>query len=205
MFIRAYLRASTQEQDANRAKESIEAFASSKDVLVASYYIENESGTTVERPELDRMINDCKTGDIILCEKLDRLTRLPYEVWKTLQARIQAKGVTIVLLDQPMTHRALTGDEELNVMTKILTEFMINLAAAQARDDYETRLNRQKQGIAKAKAEGKYKGRKRNTEKRDRITELLNAKMSWAKIMTTVECSRSTVQSVAKELREVAE
>ncbi|EMV4011093.1 recombinase family protein, partial [Salmonella enterica subsp. enterica serovar Infantis] len=43
-FVRAYLRASTAEQDASRAQETIEAFARERGLIICSYYIENESG-----------------------------------------------------------------------------------------------------------------------------------------------------------------
>lgn len=82
MFIRAYLRASTDEQDANRAKEELMHFVDKKGVRIASYYIENQSGAKVDRPELGRLIQDSHKGDILLIEKVDRLSRLPYEQWK---------------------------------------------------------------------------------------------------------------------------
>ena len=52
MFVRAYLRASTKEQDARRAKEKLRRFARERDLKIAAYYIENESGASLKRPEL---------------------------------------------------------------------------------------------------------------------------------------------------------
>jgi DNA invertase Pin-like site-specific DNA recombinase len=78
---------------------------------------------------------------------------------------IQEKGLTIVVVDQPMTHQALAASQpELSAIQQALTSFMLDLGAAMARDDYETRQKRQKQGIAKAKEEGKYKGKQINAE-----------------------------------------
>ncbi|TPU95638.1 recombinase family protein, partial [Acinetobacter baumannii] len=51
MFIRAYLRASTKEQDANRAKDELIAFAREHGHKIAAFYTENESGATLERPQ----------------------------------------------------------------------------------------------------------------------------------------------------------
>lgn len=65
-FVRAYLRASTAEQDASRALETIEAFARERGLIICSYYIENESGTRLERPELFRLLRDCQQNDILL-------------------------------------------------------------------------------------------------------------------------------------------
>ena len=160
MFIRAYLRASTDNQDAERSKQDLIKFCESHTQRIAGFYIENISGTTSDRPELDRLIADSQSGDILLIEKMDRLTRLPFEVWETLKARIKSRGIQIVVLDQPTTHTALNGaDDTTSAIQQALTNFMLDLGAAMARDDYETRMKRTKQGIDKAKAQGKYKGR----------------------------------------------
>ena len=52
MHIRAYLRASTKEQDARRAKKDLEAFCRERGLKIASTYVENESGASLQRPEL---------------------------------------------------------------------------------------------------------------------------------------------------------
>lgn len=58
MFLRAYLRASTKEQDANRAKDDLIAFAKERGLKIAAFYIENESGASLDRPELFRLLSD---------------------------------------------------------------------------------------------------------------------------------------------------
>ncbi len=55
MFVRAYLRASTSDQDANRTRQTLDAFATERDLKVAAYYVENESGAKLARPELFRL------------------------------------------------------------------------------------------------------------------------------------------------------
>lgn len=164
-MIRAYLRASTNEQDSSRAKQELREFVKSKNLQIASFYQENISGTAAERPELDRLIEDSEDGDVLLIEKMDRLTRLPFQVWETLKGRIKAKGISIVVVDQPMTHQSLFDvDVSISAIQQALTNFMLDLGAAMARDDYETRQKRAQQGIAKAKREGRYKGRPVNAE-----------------------------------------
>ncbi|WP_444956958.1 recombinase family protein [Microbulbifer sp. ZKSA002] len=58
IFIRAYLRASTEEQSANRARDSLDAFVEPYGQRVASYYVENQSGAILQRPELNRLFSD---------------------------------------------------------------------------------------------------------------------------------------------------
>ncbi|MFN1648239.1 recombinase family protein [Vibrio rotiferianus] len=201
-FIRAYLRASTEQQDAERSKDELTGFIRQFDKSIAAYYVENHSGTKAIRPELDRLLMDAQPDDILLIEKMDRLTRLPYEVWQDLKSRIKEAGLTIVVVDQPMTHAAITAKTETSPITKALTDFMLDLGAAMARDDYETRLKRQSQGIAKAKLEGKYKGKQVNQELHSKIESMLLAKMSYTQIQQTIGCSRATVARVSKAIKE---
>jgi DNA invertase Pin-like site-specific DNA recombinase len=70
MFVRAYLRASTSEQDANRAKDQLKAFAAERDLKIAACYTENESGAKLARPELFRLLADSEPGDILLSSRL---------------------------------------------------------------------------------------------------------------------------------------
>ena len=76
MFVFGYLRASTSEQDASRAKNALKAFANQNGHRIAGWYIDNVSGTTMNRPELIRLLGDAEPGDVILIEQVDRLTRL---------------------------------------------------------------------------------------------------------------------------------
>lgn len=198
MFIRGYLRASTDEQDANRAKNELIQFAKEKGVRIASFYTENQSGSKLERAELSRLIEDSHQNDVLLIEKVDRLSRLPYAQWKLLKHQLVDAGIHIVVIDQPMTHSALTEIRDDSMISRVLTEFMIDLAAAMARDDYETRRRRQAQGIEKAKALGKYQGRKPNYQLRNNIALLLEEGKSWTQIQNLLNCSRSTISKVKK-------
>jgi hypothetical protein len=72
MLTRSYLRASTDEQDASRARTSVEAFASDHGLTIVGTYVENESGAKLARPELFRLIADSWPGDVLLIEQVDR-------------------------------------------------------------------------------------------------------------------------------------
>lgn len=199
MFIRAYLRASTTDQDADRAKNELQAFVHEHNLRIASFYTEQLSGAKLERAELERLIEDTHRGDVLLIEKVDRLSRLPFEQWKALKQKLVEAGINIVVLDQPMTHAVLShSDQQTSMISRVLTEFMIDLAAAMARDDYETRRKRQAQGIEKAKALGKYQGRKPDLKLRENIQLLLTEGKSWSQIQELLGCSRSTIAAVKK-------
>ncbi|EJA3091757.1 recombinase family protein [Vibrio parahaemolyticus] len=203
MFIRGYLRASTTQQDASRALSSLQAFADSHNVKIAKVYAENVSGTALERPALDELINDSHEGDILLIEKMDRLTRLPFPVWESLKQRIKEAGINIVVLDQPTTHSILSGSDQVtSAIQQALTNFMLDLGAAMARDDYETRQIRQAEGIQKAKKTdpNKYQGRKANTGRHSSIEKLLKAGHSYSDIQKIVGCSRGLIANVKKSM-----
>ena len=147
MFVTAYLRASTNEQDTTRAQDELLKFANNQNIKIANYYIENQSGAKIERPELARLISDSYPNDILLIEKVDRLSRLPYEQWKQLKNKLVDAKIQIVVIDQPMTHAALSDSSDNTMIARVLTDFMIDLAATMARDDYETRSNRQQRNM----------------------------------------------------------
>lgn len=204
MIIRAYLRASTSEQDATRAKGELQGFIEPKGLVIGAWYQENVSGTTIERPELSRLLNDSNPGDVLLIEKLDRLSRLPWESWQDLKAKIASAGVHIVVLDQPMTHGVLTGTGGAETMIqKALTSFMLDLAASMARDDYETRRKRQAQGIEKAKSEGKYQGRKADDAKYRAAALLFESGLTGYQVwkLGTVYKSKSQCYAAYKKWR----
>ncbi|HBU4323348.1 TPA: recombinase family protein, partial [Klebsiella pneumoniae] len=102
-FVRAYLRASTTEQDATRALDTINTFAIERGLSICNYYIENESGSKLERPELFRLLKDCQQNDILLVEDVDRLSRLVGEDWNTLKKMIRQKDIRVVAVNVPTT------------------------------------------------------------------------------------------------------
>ncbi len=114
MFIRAYLRASTEGQDTGRARASLEQFASDHNKVIASVYLENASGATADRPELLRLLKDSREGDVLLVESIDRLSRLPVDDWQKLKAAIDSKNLRIVALELLTSHQGMQdtkGDE----------------------------------------------------------------------------------------------
>src|SRR4029079_18282665 len=100
-FIRAYLRASTDEQDASRARQPVEAFAADRQMQIAAWYLENESGAKLTRPELFRLLADSHPGDVLLVEQVDRLSRLSAGDWDRLKVELANRKVRVVALDLP--------------------------------------------------------------------------------------------------------
>jgi DNA invertase Pin-like site-specific DNA recombinase len=199
MNARAYLRASTAEQDAERAREQVEAFAAERGLSIVGAYVENESGAKLARPELFRLIADSRPGDVLLVEQVDRLSRLTDDDWRKLRAELDSKRVRVVALDLPTSWQlAAPGDEFTARMFAAINGMMLDVLAAVARKDYDDRRRRQSQGVAKAKAEGKYRGRPEDVKRNAGIAAMLRDGMSYSAIQDAVGCGRATVAKVAR-------
>ncbi|MEZ8724217.1 recombinase family protein [Vibrio pomeroyi] len=174
-MIYGYLRASTSEQDANRARAYIDTFADKQKVRVDKYFVENASGRDFDRPVLNQMIDIAKDGDTILVEQLDRLTRLSSDDWERLKNKLVQSGVSIVALDIPTSYQLLkksdsVTDELTSIIFKKINELLFDVLAVIASKDYEDRRRRQAEGIEKAKKDGKYKGKQQTQETIDKCT-----------------------------------
>ena len=206
--VRAYMRASSKTQDASRAKDQMKEFALSHGRKVGSWYVENESGATLKRPELMRLLQESDDGDILLLEQVDRLSRLNDADWSTLKAMMQEKGVVVVSMDLPTIHKLMADQSTIpkdsaeaftQSALKAINGMLMDMLGAVARKDYEDRRRRQAQGIVKAQAAGKFKGRQPDLERHERIRKLLAAGMSYTDIQESLEgVSRATIAKIAK-------
>lgn len=203
MFVRAYLRASTKEQDANRAKRALEDFAKERGLKIAATYTENESGASLKRPQLFRLLEDSQPGDILLTEQVDRLSRLSGDDWEKLKEEIRKRRIRVVALDLPTSWQmADSGQNEFTArMFEAINSMMLDMLSAIARKDYEDRRRRQTQGIAKAQQEGRYRGRPEDTERNEAIMDMLRKNQSWGNIMKATKVSKGTLAKLSKRLK----
>jgi DNA invertase Pin-like site-specific DNA recombinase len=198
-YIRAYLRASTDEQDAGRAGEQLKTFAAERGLQIVAWYMENESGAKLARPELFRLLADAHDGDILLVEQVDRLSRLTSRDWEKLKAELQSKHIRVVALDLPTSWLMATkADEFTGRMFEAINSMLLDMLAAVARKDYDDRRRRQAQGQAKAKTEGKYKGRVEDVARNAGIASMLKSGQSYSAIQAAMGCSRATIAKIAK-------
>jgi len=199
MLARSYLRASTDEQDATRARSAVEAFAAEHGLNIVGTYRENESGAKLARPELFRLIADSQPSDILLIEQVDRLSRLTAADWQKLRGELDRKQIRVVALDLPTSWQlAAPGDEFTARMFAALNAMLLDMLAAIARKDFDDRRRRQAQGIAKAKADGLYRGRPENVDRNKGIAAMLAGRASWSAIQKATGCSRATIAKIAK-------
>lgn len=181
-----YARTSTQDQ-----KYSLEAQV--EDLKAAGcerVFREEVSSVDSKREELENALDYIREGDVLVVKKLDRLARSVADTVK-IQERLEAKKAGLKTLDMDIDTTTPGG------------RLSFNLFASIAQFEREVMLERQKVGIAKAKADGKYKGRKPTPEdKKDRILELAaQGNMTKEEIRKEVGVGVATVYRVLKENR----
>lgn len=177
-----YIRVSTVDQNLDRQLDGLTLDKVFEDKL---------SGKNTSRDGLHALIDYAREGDTVHVHSIDRLARSIVDL-KTLVGEWNAKGISVRFHKENM-HFASGG------ANSAMTELMFNMLASFAEFERSIMLERQREGIAKAKEKGVYKGRKADTERNEQILALLDSGMSVRKIALEVGCNPSTVQRVKKQ------
>ena len=193
---RIYLRVSTDEQDLSRQAD-IEHSTRAAGYYIAGVYREKASGARADRPELLRMIADLQPGEVVVAEKIDRISRLPLAEAEQLVESIRSKGAKLAvpgLVD--LSDFASATDGVAKIVLESVQELLLKLALQMAHDDYETRRERQRQGVQIAKAAGKYMGRASDSATHQRIVALREAGQTIKRTAELAGCSQSQVKRI---------
>ena len=174
-----YVRVSTVEQHEERQVVELQ-----EKVGVERTFIDKLSGKNTERPELQKMIDFAREGDTIYVSEFSRLARSTKDLLDIVQ-KLKDKGVQVVSLKENFDTTTPAG------------ELAMTLFAAIATFERKIMLERQKEGIALAKARGVYRGRKQKP-KPSNWQELVE-RYQWRDIRSVSElarvcgCSRNTI------------
>lgn len=136
-----YIRISTADQ--NTARQEVLM----KELGVERVYIDRMSGKNTDRPELKRMMNFVRDGDVVIVESISRFARNTKDLLELVE-QLTAKQVEFISKKEAIDTTTPTG------------KFMLTIFGAVAELEREYILQRQKEGIALAKQNGVYKGRK---------------------------------------------
>ncbi|MDD1617565.1 MAG: Resolvase domain protein [Methylococcaceae bacterium NSP1-2] len=193
---RIYLRVSTDEQDLTRQNDIVHS-ARAEGYYIAGIYREKASGARSDRPELLRMIADLQPNEVVVAEKIDRISRLPLAEAEQLVRSIRAKGAKLAvpgLVD--LSDFAAEADGVTKIVLESVQELLLKLALQMTREDYETRRERQRQGVQLAKIAGKYTGRVPDTTTHQRIVALRGAGHTIKRTAELAGCSESQVKRI---------
>lgn len=144
-----YVRVSTVEQNEARQMEAL------REEGVDKIYMDKKSGKDFNRPEYQKMIASLQKGDVLVIHSIDRLGRNYEEIiaeWRKITKEIEAD---IVVQDMPLLNTTQNKD----LTGTLIADIVLQLLSYVAQRERENIRQRQKEGIAIAKAQGKYKGR----------------------------------------------
>lgn len=196
MVARVYLRVSTDAQDLER-QEGIITAAKAAGYYVAGIYREKASGARADRPELLRMVADLQPCEVVIAEKIDRISRLPLPEAERLVASIRAKGARLAVPGVvDLSDMAAEAQGVAKIVLEAVQDMLLKLALQMARDDYEDRRERQRQGIELAKDAGKYRGRRADPKRHAQVVALRKSGHSITRTAELAGCSPSQVKRI---------
>lgn len=175
-MIVGYARTSTLEQEAG-----LEAQLRDLEAAGVEKFFDEQVSSVASRPQLEAALDYVREGDVFVVTKLDRLARSVTDLSRIVDALV-AKGVTLRILAMGLDTSTPTGKLVLNLMGSI------------AQFEREVMLERQREGIAKAQAEGKYKGRKPTARLQlDEVRRLRDEGVPAGQIADRLGIARSSV------------
>lgn len=198
-YARIYLRVSTKEQDLERQTNIIEK-AKRDGFYIAAVYKEVASGATTDRRELQRLISDLQEGDFLIAENMDRITRLPFDDAILLVEKIRSKKAILLVPGLIDPSDIKTDNELAKIVIDATQELLLRIALYNARNDYEVRRQRQKEGIERAKIDGRFPGR-RPDMKLHSLVETLSKNHSIKECAKIAGCSTATVKRIRANAR----
>ena len=177
-----YIRISTIDQSTARQELLMEQLG------VDEVYIDRMSGKNTNRPELQKMLEYVRKGDTVIVESISRFARNTRDLLELIE-KLTAKGVEFVSKKEAIDTTTPTG------------KFMLTVVGAVAELEREYILQRQREGIAIAKANGVYKGRKSlQPPEFEKVTaKWRNGQITAAEAMRQLGMSKSTFYRRVKE------
>lgn len=179
MMTVAYKRVSTLDQSTARQLEGM---------TFDKVYEDKVSGKDVNRPQLQEMLDYIRAGDTLHVHSLDRLGRNTKDLIEIMD-KLKAKGVTVIFHKNNMTFSPDTSNP--------MNDLMFTMLSAFSQFERDLMLERQKEGIAIAKAEGKYKGRTKQIND-ELIKDKIANGLSYRAVAKELGVSLSTVQRAMK-------
>ncbi len=186
-MIIGYARTSTLEQQAG-----LEAQQKTLSEVGCEKIYSEQVSSVARRETLSEALSFCREGDVLIVTKLDRLARSVRHLGEIVD-ELTRRGVALRVLDMSLDTSTATGKLMLNVLGSI------------AQFEREMMLERQREGIAKAKAEGKYKGRKPTARMRaSEVLQLLGQGYKKHEIAQRLSISQRSVYRIVNETRQSA-
>lgn len=185
MATRYYVRVSSMEQKTDRQLLAYEG--------ADRVYIDKMTGATKDRPQLQSMLDELESGDVVVVKSIDRLSRSTRDLLDIVDT-IKAKGAGLRILDMSID----TSDK--------LGEFFLTVLGAIGQLERKTIKERTREGIEIAKAKGKYTGRQKGaialrSESLERFRRFYGLGMKKSELAKEFGVSRPTIYKWIEELK----
>ena len=149
--IYGYVRVSTKEQNEDRQLLALEKFP----VPAEQIYMDKLSGKDFNRPQYQKLLRKIRPDDVIVIKSIDRLGRNYSEILEQWQIITKKKHADIVVLDMPL----LDTRKDRDLTGTLISDIVLQLLSYVAQTEREFIRQRQREGIAAAKARGIQFGR----------------------------------------------
>lgn len=181
----AYIRVSTIEQNEQRQVEAMKRYN------IEKWFIEKVSGKDTNRPKLKEMLNFAREGDVIHIHDFSRLARSTKDLLNIVEL-LNEKGITLISNKENIDTSTPTG------------KLMLTMIGAINEFERANLLERQREGIAIAKREGKYKGRKAVSipDFENHYKKYRNREINKSELAKELNISRPTLDKLIKACQE---
>lgn len=192
-----YIRVSSKEQNEARQVEAMNKWNKENNVTNAIQLIDKATGTNTNRDKLQLMLQVLDKGDLVVIKSIDRLSR-NYKECKQLWEEITNKGADIVVIDMPI----LDTRQYKDLLGSFISDLILSVLGYVAEQETEFRKQRQAEGIAIAKAQGKHLGRPKATYPNNWnkvYNQWKHKEITGKEAMETMNLKRTTFYKLVKE------
>lgn len=187
-----YVRVSTAEQNEARQIKAMHEDG------VEKIYMDKQSGKDFNRPEYKKMISGLKQGDVLVLHSIDRLGRNYEEIleqWRIITKEIKAD---VIVQDMPLLNTTISRDLDGTFIADLVLQ-ILSYVSAKERDNIK---RRQREGIAIARAQGKYKGGKpKEIDEKlfaDNLVRYKSGEITKSQFSSAIDVSRPTLNKILK-------
>lgn len=197
-MIYGYARCSAQDQRLDRQTEAFDTWFKNENITEYKVFTDKKSGKDFERKGYQELLSVIQKGDVVVIKSIDRLGRnydLIISEWTRITKNI---GADIVVLDMPLLD---TRDKEKNLTGKFISDIVLQLLSYVAETERANIKQRQKEGIAIAKAKGVKFGRdkKFTPERVAEIKKAYDSGMKYVDITANYDISKRQIIYMAQE------